>query len=189
MHVDVHCHVGQRTRACQPDERFGFEPLGRYSPYDAYFSDRINSSIGMRVAKWYFGVPKTTSAKAADAAAEHKLLEHILGSRLVDRVVVLAFDQYHTSAGQALGPRRNRRQVGTDLYVSNTYVRHLWRQHPERILFGASIHPYRETDGMPATAMLPNSPQYARKLRCRGAGKPTDPRSNVKPSSTVCPIA
>src|SRR5690606_28695608 len=39
-------------------------------------------------------------------------------------------------------------------YVSNTYARDLWRRHPLRILFGASIHPYRGCGDKTAVEML-----------------------------------
>ena len=35
------------------------------------------------------------------------------------------------------------RQLGSDLYTSNSLVRDLCRRHPGRFLFGASVHPYR----------------------------------------------
>ncbi len=110
----------------------------------------------MRVAPWYLGLPQQqgTQDGGTDAALEGMLLGHILGATRIDRVVVLAFDQYHTSGGEPVGRRRRGTRFGTDLYVSNTYVRELWRQHPERILFGASIHPYRQLNGMTATDML-----------------------------------
>jgi len=72
----------------------------------------------------------------------------------VDRVVVLALDQYHTADGEVRGPCRRGVRFGTDLYVSNTYVRQLWLRHPRRLLFGASIHPYRRWGKATATDML-----------------------------------
>ena len=109
----------------------------------------------MRLARWYFGLSRSPDdAPGTDEAMERILLTHVLGATRVDRVVVLAFDQYHTSAGKRVGARRRRCQFGTDLYVSNTYARSLWLRYPRRILFGASIHPYREWNGMTAPDML-----------------------------------
>ena len=53
--VDVHCHVGQRARPCQEQDRFSFEPPGVYAPFDAYMSDRIYNGLGGVVSRWYFG--------------------------------------------------------------------------------------------------------------------------------------
>jgi uncharacterized protein len=154
--VDVHCHVGQRHRCCGDEGRFSFEPPGGYAPCDAYFSDVMYGGMAFRLARWYFELPRSRpeTATQLDDTIERVLLQHIVGATRIDRVVVVAFDQYHTFDGQALGQRRHRWQVGSDLYVSNTYVRQLWRRHPERILFGASIHPYRQQGGMSATDML-----------------------------------
>jgi uncharacterized protein len=143
MLVDVHCHVGQRARPCQEQDRFSFEPAGAYAPSDAYMSDRIYKGLGGAIARWAFGVRSGWTEQEVDAHIEAKLLEHILGARGVDRIVILAFDQYHRNDGICLGPRRPLERFGTDLYVSNTYVRQLCGQHPDRLLFGASIHPYR----------------------------------------------
>ena len=154
MRVDAHCHIGQRHRPCQPTHRFSFEPVDQYVSYDAYLSDRIYHGIVMRLAKWIFKLDRHRSEQEIDAAIERILLEHILGATQLDRVVVLAFDQYHTHAGDAIGSRDRRGAVGTDLYVSNTYVRQLWQQYPHRILFGASIHPYRRMGTMTAVDML-----------------------------------
>lgn len=155
MRIDVHCHIGQRCRPCQPNNRFSFEPAQQYAPYDAYFSDCLNRSIAMRLARWHFGLsrlPETTGEH--DAAMERILLTHIVETTWVDRVVVLAFDQYHTTDGEPIGPRARRSQIGTDLYVSNTYARSLWIRHPKRVLFGASIHPYRRLGDSTAVDML-----------------------------------
>ena len=155
MRVDVHCHIGQRCRPCRPEGRFPFEAAGAYAPFDAYFSDCLHRSIALRLARWYFGLSRSRAdAPGTDEAMERILLEHVLGATRVDRVVLLAFDQYHTSAGERVGARRRRTQFGTDLYVSNTYARSLWLRYPRRILFGASIHPYRQWNGMTAVDML-----------------------------------
>jgi predicted TIM-barrel fold metal-dependent hydrolase len=140
--VDVHCHVGQRAKAHQPEGRFSFEPVD-YAPHDAYLSDRLYGGFGMRVAKWWFGLPDAAPVAEVDAKIEATLLQHILSARLVDRVVLLAFDQYHQNDGVTLGPRVAGQPFGTELYVSNTYARSLCLEHPERLLLGASIHPYR----------------------------------------------
>jgi uncharacterized protein len=142
--VDAHCHIGQRARPCQEQNRFSFEPPA-YAPFDAYMSDPIYQGLGGAVARWAFGVRKGWTEQETDAHVEAKLLEQILGATRVDRSVILALDQYHRDDGTCPGPRRRGERFGTDLYVSNTYVRQLCREHPDRLLFGASIHPYRES--------------------------------------------
>lgn len=156
MRVDVHCHIGQRKRQCCDEGRFSFEPPGRYAPCDSYFSDVIYRSIFMSMARWHFrlGGRRKTSEQDFDARIERILLEHILDAENIDRVILLAFDQYHTDEGTPLGPRRHRWEHGSDLYASNTYVRQLWLRYPHRILFGASIHPYRREGGKTAPDML-----------------------------------
>jgi uncharacterized protein len=145
MLIDIHCHVGQRARPCQASDRFTFEPPLAYAPFDAYMSDPIYKGLTMTFARWCFGVRSGWSEQQVDVRIETKLLEQILGATRVDRVVILALDQYHESDGTCMGPRPLGRRFGTDLYVSNTYVRQLCRQHPNQLLFGASIHPYRES--------------------------------------------
>ncbi len=153
MRIDVHCHIGQRFRPCQPDNRFVFEPIHGNAGCDAYLSDRLYNNAGMALVKWYLGLNRL-SAGEADQRLEHLLLQHILASQFLDRVVVLAFDQIHTNAGKPIGPRRRGERLGSDLYVSNTYVRQLWLRYPQKLLFGASLHPYRRQDNLTAIDML-----------------------------------
>ena len=154
MRVDFHCHMGQTARPCQDHDRFGFEPADQPPHLDAYISPRMSGSIGMKIAKRFFGLPRGLPPAETDAAMEKILLRHILGAELIDRAVVLAFDQYHSDDGQPVGARRRGQRIGSDLYLSNTYVRDLWRRHPRRILFGASIHPYRRYGSISAVDML-----------------------------------
>lgn len=155
MRVDVHCHIGQRRRLCGDDGRFSFEAPRKYAPCDSYFSDVMYYGAFMRLARWHFGLGGSRSSEEEfDATVERILLDHILNAKSIDRVILLAFDQYHTDDGQSLGSRRHLWQHGSDLYVSNTYARQLWLRHPRRILFGASIHPYRRDGRKTAVDML-----------------------------------
>lgn len=147
MIVDIHCHIGQRARPCQPRDRFSFEPAETYAPFDAYVSDRLYRGIGGMLIRRFFGIRREWSAEQADAFIEAKLLEQLLGTKRVDRAVVLAFDQYHRQDGACVGRKKLGERLGTDLYVSNTYVHQLCRNHPDKLLFGASIHPYRMSAG------------------------------------------
>ncbi|NLX12217.1 MAG: hypothetical protein GXY44_00995 [Phycisphaerales bacterium] len=153
MRIDVHCHIGQRFRPCQPNGRFCFEPADGYAGCDAYLSDRLYNNIGMTLVKWRLGLNQL-AADEADQRLEAWLLAHILGSRLLDRAVILAFDQVHTTSGQPLGTRHRGARTGSDLYVSNTYAHHIWRSNPQKLLFGASIHPYHRYGELTAIDML-----------------------------------
>lgn len=153
LRVDLHCHVGLRAGPCAVSGRFTFEPPD-YAGYDAYFADPFFNSLGMRVARRYFHLSPDRGMDELNARIERTLLSHILGATKIDRAVILAFDQYHTDDGQAVGPKKRRQDRGTNLYVSNTYVRALCRRHPQRLLFGASIHPYRRTGGTTAIDCL-----------------------------------
>jgi predicted TIM-barrel fold metal-dependent hydrolase len=53
----------------------------------------------------------------------------------LDAAVVLAFDAVYDESGQ-------RDEANTHLFVENDYIAELSRQH-KKVLFGASIHPYR----------------------------------------------
>jgi uncharacterized protein len=67
------------------------------------------------------------------------VLDHLLGvihgSKCVDQSVVLAMDQTYETDGTL-------RKDKTHLYVPNRFVAGLAKEDP-RILFGASVHPYR----------------------------------------------
>jgi len=69
---------------------------------------------------------------------------HCLAEGPVERIVLLAFDAYHDDAGRRPPWPETRKQVGSDIYTSNTLVYEACRRNPERFLFGASVHPYRE---------------------------------------------
>jgi mannonate dehydratase len=57
---------------------------------------------------------------------------------------LLAFDAYHDENGRRMPPPEERGQRGSDMYTSNSLIHRLCQEHPERFLFGASVHPYRE---------------------------------------------
>jgi predicted TIM-barrel fold metal-dependent hydrolase len=155
MRIDIHCHMSQAARPCRAKDRFPFEPPEDYAPYDSYWSHRfIRGRIGFEVSRWLLKVGRKPDIQEQDAEVEAALLRHLLGAKLVDRAVILAMDQYHTDAGEPLGQTPRGGTFGTDLYVSNTYVRELWRRHPDKLLYAAAIHPYRNTAGFSAIEML-----------------------------------
>src|SRR5262245_2932416 len=163
MIVDVHCHVGYSAWKVDPSiPRFPFEPQGAegHHGFDSYFSPRVLWKWGL-LCRWWFarnalGVDwRLGVGPALDAQIKPFDERHMLGAKTVDRIVLMAFDEYHTDAGAALGPSPRGGVMGSDLYASNSLVRSICAAHPERFLFGASIHPYRTYEGRPATDLLP----------------------------------
>lgn len=154
MIIDVHCHVGFSARRVDPFiPRFSFETNGAVaSPgFDSYFSPRLLRRWAWRIVGRWLGVePRLKPGDELDRQIEAVNEQHWSGATGVDRLVLLAFDEYHDDAGWPLGPSASRRQRGTDLFVSNSLVRILCRARPDRYFFGASIHPYRAD----ATRML-----------------------------------
>jgi predicted TIM-barrel fold metal-dependent hydrolase len=145
--IDTHCHLAlTRRKADDSIERFSFEPQGAraFSGYDSYLSDRMLGSILWRFLRWKLGIDgRLKPGEEMDAAIIKMNERHLLDAPSVDRFVLLAFDEYHTADGEAVGPSRPGGGNGSDMYSSNSFVRHFCRQHPEKLLFCASIHPYR----------------------------------------------
>jgi hypothetical protein len=154
MRVDLHCHLGYHRKNLTEVKRFSFEPLGGYASFDSYMSDLVFFSPGLRMLRLMLQIPPYIQAEQQEEFAQRLLLRQIIESFCIDRAVILAFDQYHTNDGKPLGPRRRDSRQGSDLYVSNTFVRHLWKQYPQKLLFGASIHPYRNQGNKTAIDML-----------------------------------
>jgi hypothetical protein len=145
--IDTHCHLAlTRHKADDSIERFSFEPQGArgFAGYDSYMSDRMIGSTLWRFLRWKLGIDgRLKPGEELDAAIIKMNERHLLGTSCVDRFVMLAFDEYHTADGEAVGPSRPGGGVGSDLYSSNSFVRHVCRQFREKLLFCASIHPYR----------------------------------------------
>lgn len=146
MIIDVHCHAGLSARRVNPAvPRFSFEPTGSIgSPgYDSYFSPRLLRRVAwFFLARWSHIDRALGPGDELDAAIEANHAFHHANTT-ADRLVLLAFDEYHDNAGRAIGMVSSRGRPGSDLYVSNTFVRALCRARPDRYLFGGSIHPYR----------------------------------------------
>src|SRR5512140_1713619 len=147
MIVDVHCHVGYSARQVQAGiRRFSFEPRGaEASPgLDSYLSPRVlRRAAWFFVARWLKVDRRLGPGAALDAAIEAVNERQWSSTRGVDRLVLLAFDEYHDDTGRAVGMAQPGQQQGSDLYVSNSLVRALCSARPDRFLFGGSIHPYR----------------------------------------------
>lgn len=77
----------------------------------------------------------------AALAALHE--RHLLAPGPIERIVLLAYDAYHDDAGRRPPLPESDEVRGSDMYTSNSLVAELCRRHPQRYLFGASVHPYR----------------------------------------------
>jgi len=157
MIIDVHCHYTLSRRAAQALPRFRFEPIPASTPksaaddtvvpgtlptaFDSCVSPRAMHRLTWRLARWALRLP--APGPALDAELEHRYATHLLADGPVDRHVILAFDAVHNDAGGCQPLAIARRDLGSDMYTSNSFVRALCRQHPKRFLFGASVHPYR----------------------------------------------
>jgi predicted TIM-barrel fold metal-dependent hydrolase len=116
MNVDVHVHVSALT------------------PQHGLMTRRLLRSLPFRYMKWRLGL------RGEDAKTEEQLRQ-VLFKTLdttpeLDAAVMLAFDAVYDRDGQL-------DWANTHLYAKNDYVIELARQH-QKILFGASIHPYRK---------------------------------------------
>lgn len=147
MIIDIHCHCTYTRRRAQPGHRFSFEPLeenGR-AALDSFVAPRKLRHPGWRLARRFFGLDAKLPAGPDLDARLAKLYEpHLFSTGPVDRIVLLALDAYHDNNGHRPAPPEARNQPGSDIYTSNSLVHETCREHPDRFLFGASVHPYRE---------------------------------------------
>lgn len=158
MIIDVHCHIGLSGRRVDSTiPRFSFEPDGAAGRpgYDCYFSPRL---LGRRT--WWFmrrwlGIDtRLPPGDDLDDAIEASNQRHWSAMPSVDRLVLLAFDEYRRDSGDVLGPAARSDRLGSDLFVSNSFVRAMCDARPDRYLLGGSIHPYRLHGGRDACDML-----------------------------------
>jgi predicted TIM-barrel fold metal-dependent hydrolase len=120
--VDMHFHVGLR---------------GDQYPHWGHISSRMRRMWPKYdVFLLYAGVKKGMDV---DQVFMQRTLDVIDQATSVDRVVCLALDYVWDKAGNPL-----QDEQFTDFWVSNEYVLHLQQQRKDRILFGASVHPYRK---------------------------------------------
>ncbi len=157
MIIDVHCHYTLTSRQrSDAIPRFSFEPVPpreSAAAADPTHPDRYDSCVSPRFAhslpwlgmRWLAGLDgPSRPGDELDGRLERFYEQHLLSTDgPIDRFVLLAFDHYHTPAGDRTVLPRYRLSLGSDIYTSNSLARWLCRQHPERFLFGASIHPYR----------------------------------------------
>jgi hypothetical protein len=146
MIIDIHCHCTYTCWHAQPGERFSFEPAeenGRPT-LDSFVSPRALRYPSWRLAKLFFNVAgRLQAGPALDQVLADFYETHLLADGPVERIVLLAFDRYHDDQGHRPPPPEARRQPGSDIYTSNSFVLDACRRHPKRFLFGASVHPYR----------------------------------------------
>ncbi|MBI5863055.1 MAG: amidohydrolase family protein [Planctomycetes bacterium] len=148
MIIDVHCHYTLTRRTASPAiERFSFEPaFGPARPaLDSFVSPRALRRMSFRLYRWVSGLPaEPESGPAVDESLAALYEQHLLADGPIDRYVLLAFDEYHTRDGRRPEPPERPEHFGSDIYTSNSFIRSLCRARPDRFLFGASVHPYRE---------------------------------------------
>ena len=153
MVIDVHCHVGlSARRVLTLAQRFSFEAHGAEGRpgFDSYLSPRLLGRFAWRFIKRWLGVGATAeSGDALDAHIETMNEQHFATPR-IDRFVLLAFDEYRDDQARVIGSAAKGLRLGSDVYVSNSFVKSMCLTRPDKFLFGASIHPYRPG----ATAML-----------------------------------
>jgi hypothetical protein len=117
MTYDIHVHL-----AGTDQERNGNTLSPRLSPVFHYLMRRLGVSAD------------ALRAPGADEHFRDRLVQWIEQGTL-DRVVVLALDAVYRRDG-------SRDDAATRLQTGNDYVADLAQRHP-RVLFGASVHPYR----------------------------------------------
>ena len=145
MIIDVHCHYTFSARVADARERFSFEPAtvaGRPT-IDSWVSPRSLRRITWRLTRRMLGVGAANGPELDDAL-DRFYEPHFFEPGPVDRIVLLAFDSYHDDEGRRPPPPERRSQLGGDIYTSNTLIREMCQRRPDRFLFGASVHPYRE---------------------------------------------
>jgi predicted TIM-barrel fold metal-dependent hydrolase len=151
--IDVHCHYSLSRRLCREPEdgpappRFSFEPSREAdgSPgLDACVSPRAARRPAWRGLQWLLGIDlRLRPGDELDRRLEAWNARHLLAEGPIERHVLLAFDWYHHADGSRPALPSANRALGSDLYASNSFVLDLCRRHPQRYLFGASVHPYR----------------------------------------------
>ncbi len=148
MIIDVHCHVGLSARRVdRAIPRFSFESDGAVGTpgYDSYLSPRLLARAAWYfVRRWLKINPRLDRGDELDRQIEAVNELHWSRATGVDRLVLLAFDEYYDDRGNVIGSAKRGQRLGSDLYASNSLVRAMCAARPDRFLFGASIHPYRQ---------------------------------------------
>jgi predicted TIM-barrel fold metal-dependent hydrolase len=121
--IDVHVHFG-----APQDPESG-----------CYWSDEFENGVAFFAFRLIvYGLFRKIDLKHI----KKHLLKVINGSRRVEKCVLLAMDQVYDESGNVHD--QNGPGIKTHLYVPNRYLAHLARDRENyRVLFGASVHPYR----------------------------------------------
>jgi hypothetical protein len=150
MILDIHCHYGFSRLRAAGIERFDFEARGapradseapRATDFDSCVSPRVARRPAWRVARTLLRLPEPGAALDAALAARYR--PHLWTPGPIERFVLLAFDAAYDDDGRELPLPQRDDDLGGDIYTSNSLVRDACRRHPQRFLFGASVHPYR----------------------------------------------
>lgn len=147
MIIDIHCHHAFTRRPADVAERFSFEPaeLDGQPAWDSCLPPRVLRRPTWSMWQWLLGLnPRLRPGAGLDRVLEEWYDRHLGADGPVERHVLLAFDAYHDDRGNRPPLPETRRQRGSDMYTSNTFIRAACRRRPQRYLFGASVHPYRE---------------------------------------------
>jgi predicted TIM-barrel fold metal-dependent hydrolase len=116
--VDCHVHVCALTPA-----------HGRTSP-------RLRRRFSFVFMRQRLGIPFFGDDEAIERAVEAKLVQTVEQTPELDAAVVLAMDAAHADDGRL-------DEANTHLHVKNDYAALLAQKH-KKLLFGASVHPYRK---------------------------------------------
>jgi predicted TIM-barrel fold metal-dependent hydrolase len=151
MILDIHCHYTLTRQPATVADRFRFEPAPagatgpgrrpRPTDFDSCVSPRALRRWSWRVARRCLRLPNEDAELDRRLVAEYA--QHLYAAGPIDRYVLLAFDAVHDDDGRCPPLPHARHELGSDIYTSNSLVRDLCRRHPQRFLFGASVHPYR----------------------------------------------
>jgi hypothetical protein len=114
--VDMHCHVGL---------------LGDENPHWGKMSEWYRQQVVYRVFLFYGRIDADTVTDSVLRQAT----EEAIGGSSVDHVVGLALDPVYDRSGQ-------RREDLSHMWIDNDYVLDLRQSLGEKILLGASVHPY-----------------------------------------------
>ncbi|MCG3125546.1 MAG: hypothetical protein CHACPFDD_00370 [Phycisphaerae bacterium] len=150
MVIDIHFHYTLSALPATAAQRFSFESATTHaatSPelqWDSYISPREQRRLSFWLMRRLLGLPpRIPAGRALDAAADAIYRRHFADGGLIEKTVLLAFDAYHDDEGRTLPPSPRRGELGGDIYTSNSLIRALCRSAGGRLLFGASVHPYR----------------------------------------------
>src|SRR4051812_39067210 len=105
------------------------------TPVHGCVSTSLRRRFSFVFMRWRLGVSFFADDERLERQVEARLVETVRQTPEIDAAVVLAFDRVYGHDGRPVDAR-------THLFVTNDYAIELVRKHP-KMLFGASIHPYR----------------------------------------------